>query len=197
MSRPRSISDETLLATCRATFLEEGLGVSTKHLAARAGVSEGLLFQRFSTKDDLFFACMRLPPPVVDLALQAALAEANFQQALRHLAVAALDYLRTQMPMVLLALAHPASRSSRGSRARELIGNSQGLHDAFARLFETHRQSDRVAGRDHGAIITVLISTLLTRAIHEQIGLDDPGDTAAWLDRMISALGEGLGIHGE
>ena len=43
--------------------MEEGFGASTKAIARRAGVFEGVLYQRFANKDELFFAAM-IPPPV-------------------------------------------------------------------------------------------------------------------------------------
>ena len=70
MPRKKTISDETILQSCRATFLESGIGVSTRRLAQEAGVSEAVLFQRFTTKDELFFTAMRLPAP--DLTAAAA-----------------------------------------------------------------------------------------------------------------------------
>jgi AcrR family transcriptional regulator len=53
--RPRKIDDATILTAARALFLEKGPGATTKEVAAHAGVSEGLLFQRYKTKADLFF----------------------------------------------------------------------------------------------------------------------------------------------
>ncbi len=53
--RPRKIDDATILTAARPLFLEKGPGATTKEVAAHAGVSEGLLFQRYKTKADLFF----------------------------------------------------------------------------------------------------------------------------------------------
>jgi AcrR family transcriptional regulator len=191
MARPRTISDEMLLARCRDAFLKEGFTLSTRRLAELAGVSEGLLFQRFHSKDELFFASMRLPPPNLDGPLQQALQKPGFEQAVLHLSRAALDYLRTQMPMVLLALSHPAGRDA--GQAHHLIASSRsGLSDAFGQLLTSHPGAGRGTRRHKDAIVITLISTLLTRALHEQLGLDDAGRAGAWLKRVVAGLSAGF-----
>ncbi|AUX48430.1 TetR family transcriptional regulator [Sorangium cellulosum] len=62
MVRPRSTTDEAILEEARACFLEHGAGVSTTVIAARLGISHGVLFQRFGTKEQLMRAAL-LPPP--------------------------------------------------------------------------------------------------------------------------------------
>src|SRR5690349_19839073 len=61
MARPRNITDAQILDGARACFLEHGAGVSTTLIAERLGVSHGVLFQRFGTKEQLLRAAL-LPP---------------------------------------------------------------------------------------------------------------------------------------
>ena len=60
MARPRTISDAQLLSAAREVFVEQGFAATTASIAVRAGVSEGTLFKRFSTKEDLFAAALGL-----------------------------------------------------------------------------------------------------------------------------------------
>lgn len=60
MARPRTITDERLLEAARELFLEQGFSATTSAIARRAEVSEGTLFKRFSTKEELFAAAMGL-----------------------------------------------------------------------------------------------------------------------------------------
>lgn len=60
MARPRTIPDERLLEAAREVFLEQGFSATTAAIARRAEVSEGTLFKRFTTKEDLFEAAMGL-----------------------------------------------------------------------------------------------------------------------------------------
>ena len=54
MPRPRTITDEQIVEAARAAFLEQGFSATTAEIARRAGISEGTLFKRFATKEDLF-----------------------------------------------------------------------------------------------------------------------------------------------
>ena len=61
MSRPVVIDDDQILNAAREVFLEKGFGASTAEISRRAHVSEGSLFRRYATKQDLFFAAMGPP----------------------------------------------------------------------------------------------------------------------------------------
>ncbi len=58
MSRPRQYTDEEILKVAAEVFLEHGASAPTALIAKRAGVSEGILFKRFKTKDALFSAAL-------------------------------------------------------------------------------------------------------------------------------------------
>lgn len=57
--RPPSIDDDALLAAARAVFIEDGHKATTAKIAARAGVSEGTVFYRFKSRDNLLAAVVR------------------------------------------------------------------------------------------------------------------------------------------
>ena len=54
MARPRTISDQQIVDAALEVFLEQGFSATTAEIARRAGVSEGTLFKRFATKEELF-----------------------------------------------------------------------------------------------------------------------------------------------
>src|SRR6186713_2083425 len=56
--RPPVIDSARLLAVARGVFLERGIRATTLEVAERAGVSEGVLFHRFKSKEGLFSAAM-------------------------------------------------------------------------------------------------------------------------------------------
>mgnify|MGYP001134528590 CR=1 FL=1 len=58
MARPTSIDDDQILTAARAVFLEHGIRGTTLEVAQRAGVSEGSIFKRWKTKEELFHAAM-------------------------------------------------------------------------------------------------------------------------------------------
>jgi AcrR family transcriptional regulator len=192
--RTKEIDDQTLLDACREVFLREGISVSTRRLAQGVGVSEGVLFQRFHTKDELFLACMRLAPPALDDALARALERKSVEAGLMVLGTAALEYLRAQMPVVLLVLAHPKHRDGTWSTrdGHRLLDDARTLHAPFERLLAAHAKTGAVTARQRAAIVGLLVSVLLARAMHEQLRVDDPTDEAHWLEHTIAALGRGF-----
>jgi AcrR family transcriptional regulator len=58
MPRPKTISDDDLLAVAREAFRTRGHSASTRDVAAAAGISEAILYKRFGTKDELFRRAM-------------------------------------------------------------------------------------------------------------------------------------------
>ena len=71
MGRRKRIEDDELLAIARDVFVADGFRASTREIARRAEVSEAILFQRFRTKPELFFAAMVPPAPDVEAILAA------------------------------------------------------------------------------------------------------------------------------
>jgi AcrR family transcriptional regulator len=59
MPRPVSIQDDVILRVAREIFLEKGLDATTSEIAVKAGVSHGIIFKRFKTKQGLFQSAMR------------------------------------------------------------------------------------------------------------------------------------------
>ena len=60
MARPTTIDDDLLLKTAKEVFLRRGLRATTAEIAAEAGVSQGILFKRFKSKQALFRAAMNV-----------------------------------------------------------------------------------------------------------------------------------------
>lgn len=60
MARPTTITDEQILEAAREVFFRCGVHATTAEIARVADVSEGTIFRRFSTKQELFLAAMGL-----------------------------------------------------------------------------------------------------------------------------------------
>ena len=148
MGRQKTISDEELLARAREVFVERGFAGSTREIARRAGVSEGVLFQRHATKADLFFAAMALPS--VDLQ---ALFDARFDSARDQLAsvtAAMIDYFRDSMPVLLPLLSPPVFEVEEFSR-RHPDSPFGALRRGLVAFFARERESRRIGPVDPGA----------------------------------------------
>ena len=53
MGRPAIVDTEDLLRVAREIFLAQGFAVPTATIARAAGISEGSIYKRFATKEDL------------------------------------------------------------------------------------------------------------------------------------------------
>jgi AcrR family transcriptional regulator len=99
MARPRSTTDAQILEAARACFLEHGAGVSTTVIAERLGISHGVLFQRFGTKQRLLHAAL-VPAPEQPWLVQARAGpdDRELRTQLSELADAISDHLERIVP---------------------------------------------------------------------------------------------------
>jgi AcrR family transcriptional regulator len=108
MGRRKTITDQQLLDAAREVFTAGGFGASTKSVARAAAISEGVLFQRFHTKEELFLAAM-VPPPI-DVNHIFTHPDAEGPALVRKVLFALTDYFRQTLPAFLPLLAHPSFR---------------------------------------------------------------------------------------
>ena len=88
--------------------MERGFAASTREIARRAGVSEGVLFQRYATKADLFCAAMALP--ALDLKDLLRTRHVTGWQDLEAVATAMLAHFRASLPVLLAIASSPDFR---------------------------------------------------------------------------------------
>lgn len=132
MGRPRTTSDEDILAAARELFRERGHAVATREVARAAGVSQAVLYQRFPTKTDLFFAAMAPAEPDVD-AILGAPAE-PIDKYLEGVAARMLKYFEQALPTVVQLMAHPEFDAKVMGRLHEKILAGQLVEGLAIRL---------------------------------------------------------------
>jgi AcrR family transcriptional regulator len=170
MARTKSISDEDLLRAAREVFVKEGFAASTKNIARRAGVSEGVLFQRFSTKEELFFAAM-IPPPA-DLSKLFRKRHKDGYTAFSAVTLGMLEYFRATLPVLITLIAHPSFR--------------------FEDFAQKHPDSPMVTLRRE------ITHFMVDEQLAGRIGMVNPGAAAllAWSTAHTIAFFEHMGAHG-
>ena len=107
MTRPRKITDDEILATTRQLLQEHGLGVSTRQIAADCGISEGVLFQRFATKEGLIRAALSLPQIDVPALVADATTSGDARTDLEEIGIVILEVLRRLLPLYVPLLGQP------------------------------------------------------------------------------------------
>lgn len=191
MARPRSISDDRVLEAAREVFVEQGFGASTREVARRAGISEGVLFQRYDTKVELFFAAMEPPAFIWDEVIGPDIPEDDGLARLRALVAGLVEYFRAAMPVLLPLLSHPEFRMEDFARRHpdsSLITLRREIRDHLA----AERRAGRVGPIDPGPAALALVSLGHSIAFFERLGAHDGSLPDALVRGAVEAIWEGL-----
>jgi AcrR family transcriptional regulator len=106
MARTRKISDEQILEAAEAAFLKAGFSASTSDIAKAAGISEGSIFKRFATKENLFLKALGLPDPTPWLPfLKSTVGQGDLKQNLKILALQMIDFFQENLPKIMMVMA--------------------------------------------------------------------------------------------
>src|SRR5438105_718615 len=108
MGRHKTISDDEVLTIARKLFREQGHTATTRTLAEVAGISEGVLYQRFGSKDELFFAAMRPRGPDLEQLLGSKEPAEDARTYLRGTVVRLGKYFADVIPLALRVMTHPS-----------------------------------------------------------------------------------------
>jgi AcrR family transcriptional regulator len=132
MGRPRTTSDDDILHAARTLFRERGHAVPTREIARAAGVSQAVLYQRFPSKTELFFAAMA--PTAPDAGELLGTASVPIEAYLEGVAVRLLKYFEHSMPTVVQLTAHPEFDSKVMGRLHEHVLTGQLVGELAKRL---------------------------------------------------------------
>jgi AcrR family transcriptional regulator len=177
MVRPATIRDEDLLRAAREAFLEHGVAATTADIAARAGVSEGILFHRYGSKAKLFQASMTQPewrPVLEGLALEKRVGHGTVDKNIAEIVNTLISFYRQLMPWVMMRY------SSR---------NEPGLHPmleganpppviflrALAGYFEAEMQRGRIRSLDSEIAARTLVGGAMQLVFGEVLAAGGSG----------------------
>ena len=118
MTRPKTISDEELLAVARRVFREQGRTASTRAIARQARISEGILYQRFGSKEDLFFASMAPRAPDIQALLGPEPPNVEVPTFLRNVLLRLAKHFGEVIPLAIQVITHPAAHGPGRERAQ-------------------------------------------------------------------------------
>ena len=186
MARRKRLEDDELLAVARERFVAEGFAASTRGIAQVAGVAEAVLFQRFKTKAELFFAAMLPPPPNLHEILVSRPDWEEPSRRMEDIAIGVLAYFREIAPVLLPLVSHPEfNYESFVARYPEYPLNQlvEGLQAWLKRL---EARGDVVEGASP-AVALALVGTMASLAIFERIGVHG-GETPEDMVRQVAAV---------
>ncbi len=191
MGRPRKIQDEELLAHARSVFVEKGLAAPTREIAQQAGISEAVLYQRFPTKAELFFAAM--VPPAVDIEelLSASSEQLDAQEHLEEIGLSLLAYFRELLPILLPLMTHP-SFNFEESLERNPGSAMARIRKGLTEYLATQNELGHITCNDPGPAALALFSATHSLAIFERLGAHGGHFEEDMVRRMIGTLWAGL-----
>lgn len=172
--RPPRIQEDTLLDAARDVLLRDGVAATTAEIARRAGVSEGLLFYRYATKEALVLAVldrqMRFPARLADLLGRAG--EGTLVESLCQIGGELMAFQRATFPFVELARAvldAPALRKGLGTSA----ATPERIVTALARHVEAEQRLGRLRRVDARMLARVFSAAIMHRVFAQH--LPEPG----------------------
>lgn len=189
MGRKKTIADAELLDAARGVFVEEGFGASTKEIARRAGVSEGVIYQRFATKDELFFAAM-IPPPA-DVSQLFKQSRLKGRALVEKLTLAMIDYSRATLPVLLPLMLHPKFQFEEFARNHPESPMFH-LRRELTRVLLREREAGRIGNVDPGGAALLVWSTAHAVAFFERLGAHGGKFDPEIVRRTVQCLWDGL-----
>lgn len=185
MARPRQVSDEELLASARACFLEHGPGVSTTVIAERVGVSQAAVFKRFPTKNELMVAALRPPehPPFLGLLERGPDPATSLEDQLTEIGLAISRFLGEIVPCIATLHASGIDKEAlfRGYQVPPPIRTQL----ALAAWFQRAQGLGLVRALPPGDLATAFMGSLHVRAFLQHVGA---GAMAAPLDQYVRTV---------
>ena len=188
--RPRSFTDEELLATARRIFLEHGPGVSTTRIAKALGVSQAALFKRFGTKNDLMFRAL-LPPAVPAWVQHVEVGPDDRPLAEQLTEIAHLMIAFFQHYIPCMSTLKAANVDVREAFRRYEVPPPVRARASFIRWLQAAEHRGLIRSVDHASMAEAMIGGLQGHVFLSHIlGRDDGNDAfvASWLDLVLHGL---------
>jgi AcrR family transcriptional regulator len=117
MGRQKTITDDEVLRIARNIFREQGHTATTREIAQAAGISEAILYQRFGSKDEVFFAAMHPRGPDLEQLLGPKDPGEDALAYLHAVVVRLGEQFAEVIPLALHVMTHPSSDPTRLARA--------------------------------------------------------------------------------
>jgi AcrR family transcriptional regulator len=190
MGRHKTISDDEVLGIARDLFRARGHGVTTRQIAEAAGISEGVLYQRFGSKDDLFFAAMHPRGPDIEELLGPKDPVDEAHTYLRAVVIRLGKYFAGVIPLGLRVMTHPSFDP--GSLARAHPNAAAVLQKGLAERLAALARRQQIATPSEAVTARLLVSLAHDWALGNVLSPGSPPHRARELEAMVDVVWEGL-----
>ena len=141
MSRRRKIGNDEILSASRRLLLQQGLGVTTRVIAGELRISEGVLFQRYASKEELVRAALSAPRCDASRVLSESRKGDMPGPYLENIAIAVFASLRQALPYYIPRISMP------NFDEENVFTSRSSPFSLFVAALEEHLIAERHAGR--------------------------------------------------
>jgi AcrR family transcriptional regulator len=156
MGRPKTISDNAVLRIARDVFRKHGHTATTREVAQAVGLSEAILYQRFGSKDALFFAAMHAQGPEIDELLGPEEPPDDAREYLGEVLRRLGAYFAEVIPLALRVMMHPSFDPA--SLSRTTPGGPAELREGLAKRIASLAARGRLRAADPLMVARLLVS---------------------------------------
>jgi AcrR family transcriptional regulator len=206
MPRPISIQDDSILRAAREVFLEKGWDATTSEIAAKAGVSHGIIFKRFKTKQALFQSAMQEQSDwgqTIPALLNSSLGQKDVENTLVELGTLFVEKFLVVIPTLMMAWSNKPENSSEARQAmttgKERATRALQAVKTIAAYLQAEHRLGRIRNTDFEVVAQAFVGALWHHAFLQVMlgnGQSTPAKERRYVKRLVKAIWVGLGNGG-
>jgi AcrR family transcriptional regulator len=202
MPRPVSIQDDVILRAAREIFLEKGWDATTSEIAAKAGVSHGIIFKRFKTKQALFQSAMQERGDwgqTIPALLNSSLGRKDVETTLVELGTLYTEKFLVLIPTLMMAWSNkqetesPAASSAPANRERATYALK--AVKMIAAYLEAEHRLGRIRETDFEVVAQAFVGALWHHSFLQVMltaGKSGPAKERRYVRRLVKAMWSGI-----
>ena len=202
MPRPVSIQDDVILRAAKEIFLEKGWDATTSEIATKAGVSHGIIFKRFETKQALFQSAMQDQSnwgQSIPTLLKSSLGRRDVETTLVELGTLFVEKFLVMIPALMMAWSNKqetqnAAESAAAANKERATKALQAVKTIGAYL-EAEYKLGRIRKTDFEVVAQAFVGSLWHHSFLQVMlsdGKSSPAKERRYVRRLVKAIWSGI-----
>jgi len=202
MPRPVSIQDDVILRAAKEIFLEKGWDATTSEIAAKAGVSHGIIFKRFKTKQALFQSAMQDQSnwgQAVPTLLKSSLGRKDVETTLVKLGTLFVEKFLVMIPALMMAWSNKQETENPAESAtaanKERATKALQAVKTIAAYLEAEYKLGRIQETDFEVVAQAFVGALWHHSFLQVMladGKSGPAKERRYVRRLVKAMWSGI-----